>query len=271
MRAIDPAAAVCIVGSGLSMADAVVSLVANGHRGPVHVISRHALLPLPHADAAPADFDPQPLLAMGLRQRVRALRAQVRASAAAGQPWQAVMDRLRPHGQALWLSLDAADQRRFLRHVVRYWDVHRHRIAGSVHAQLVQMQGRGQLRLHRGRPHGVHVADGRLRVDARLHDGGTLALPVDCIVNATGVEMRVQAMRSGLLQQLLGDGVAAPGPHGIGIDTDTDGNLLAPDGRAQPAIQVVGSLRIGRLWESLAIPELRQQAQAAAQRALAAG
>jgi Uncharacterized protein conserved in bacteria len=55
------------------------------------------------------------------------------------------------------------------------------------------------------------------------------------------------------------------------VDTDVDGQLLAADGTPYPRIQVVGSLRIGRLWESLAIPELRQQAQAAAQQMLAAG
>ena len=54
---------------------------------------------------------------------------------------------------------EAADQRRFLRHVVRYWDVHRHRIAPSVHAQLQALRERGQLQLHRGRIDAVS-ADG---------------------------------------------------------------------------------------------------------------
>jgi uncharacterized NAD(P)/FAD-binding protein YdhS len=266
VQGIDPDAAVCIVGSGLSMADSIVSLLANDHRGPVHVISRHALLPLPHADAAPAAFDPQPLLAMRLRQRMRVLRQHVADAAAAGLPWQSVMDRLRPHGQALWLSLDEVEQRRFLRHVVRYWDVHRHRIAAPVHAQLLAMRERGQLQLHRGRLDAVSAEAGKILVAARDADGVTLPLLVDCVINATGVEMRAQSMRNGLLQQMLADGEAAPGPHGIGINTDVDGNLLAADGEVINRLQVIGSLRIGRLWESLAIPELRQQAQLAAQR-----
>ena len=40
--------------------------------------------------------------------------------------------------------------------------------------------------------------------------------------------------------------------------------LIDADGRPQPTLRVLGSLRIGRLWESLAIPELRGQAAQAA-------
>ncbi|HBZ45865.1 MAG TPA: pyridine nucleotide-disulfide oxidoreductase, partial [Stenotrophomonas sp.] len=92
--------------------DSVVALATAGHRGRIHVLSRHALLPLPHAHGGIAKFDPQPLLAMPLRARMRALRGHVRDAAAKGIPWQGVMDRIRPLGQALWQGLDAADQRR---------------------------------------------------------------------------------------------------------------------------------------------------------------
>ena len=104
---------VAIVGSGLSMADSVVSLAAAGHRGHVHVLSRHALLPLPHAAGPAADYDPQPLLAMNLRQRLRALRGHAAEAARRGIPWQSVMERIRPLGQALWQTLSFDDQRRF--------------------------------------------------------------------------------------------------------------------------------------------------------------
>lgn len=268
VQAIDAEAAVCIVGSGLSMADSVVSLAGRRHRGTLHVISRHALLPLPHAEGPAADFDPQPLLAMDLRRRVRAMRVHAAQAQARGIPWQSVMDRIRPLVQALWQSLSCADQRRFLRHVVRYWDVHRHRIAEPVHAQLRQLQESGQLRLHRGRLETVFAEGACVQVAALDAQRRPLQLEVQCVINATGVEMRAQAMRNPLLQQMLGRGHARPGPHGIGIDTDADGRLVDAEGRAEPRLQVVGSLRIGRLWESLAIPELRVQARDAALRML---
>ncbi len=258
-------AAVCIVGSGLSMADTVVTLAAQAHRGAVHVVSRHGLLPLPHAHGAAADFDPQPLLALSLRARMRALRQHARAALAQGLPWQSVMERIRPLSQALWQTLSVADQRRFLRHVVRYWDVHRHRIAAPVHAQLQAMQTRGQLQLHRARLDVAFEVGACVRVSAGAASAGhALQLDVQTLVNATGVEMRVQAMRNPLLQQLLGQGIATAGPHGIGVDTAADGSLLDADGRANLRLRVIGSLRIGSLWESLAVPELREQAAAIA-------
>jgi uncharacterized NAD(P)/FAD-binding protein YdhS len=259
---------VAIIGSGLSMADTVASLRATGHRGKIHVLSRHALLPLPHAKGAAADYDPEPLLAMNLRQRVHALRRHAAEAAARDIPWQSVMERIRPLGQQLWQTLSDDDQRRFLRHVVRYWDVHRHRIATHLYAQLIELQQQGRLQLHRGRLE-TAVAEGAcVCLYAQDCKRRPLQLEVQCVVNATGVEMRAQAMRNPLLQQLLGSGVGRAGPHGIGLDTAADGSLVDADGVVEPRIQVLGSLRIGRLWESLAIPELRGQAAAAAKQAL---
>ncbi len=271
VRSIVRHADVAIIGSGLSMADTVVSLLASEHKGRIHVLSRHALMPLPHAKGPAADYDPQPLLAMNLRQRMRALRRHAADAAQRGIPWQSVMERIRPMGQALWQSLSFDDQRRFLRHVVRYWDVHRHRIAAPVHEQLMALKQEGRLQLHRGRLQTAIIEGGCVCLGALDRQRQPLQLDVQCVVNATGVEMRAQAMHNPLLQQLLGSGIARAGLHGIGIDSTEDGHLINADGNAEPDIQVLGSLRIGRLWESLAIPELRAQAAKAAKAALPAG
>ena len=270
IKRIPAEAEICIAGSGLSMVDTVLSLVANQHRGRIHVVSRHALLPLPHTHHAVAALDPEALSPMSLRQRMRALRDAARDAAAQGQPWQAVMESARPAVQRLWQSLSNDDQRRFLRHVVRYWDVHRHRIAAQVHEQLERLQASGQLQLHRGRLQTVAREGQRIRVTLVMRDRRAQELDVDRVVNATGVEMRAQLMRNPLLADLLGKGHARPGPHGIGIDTTQDGSVVNAEGELLPGLVVVGSLRIGRLWESIAVPELRGQAEDAARRLLSA-
>lgn len=269
IKRIPAEAEVCIAGSGLSMVDTVLSLSQNSHRGRIHVVSRHALLPLAHTAHAVAGFDADALLPMSLRQRMRCLRVAVARAVADGLPWQAVMECVRPQVQQLWCTLSHEDQRRFLRHVVRYWDVHRHRIAPQVHAPLRQLQERGQMHLHRGRLDTVAREGQRIRISLHLRDGRSQQLDVDRIVNATGVEMRAQLMRNPLLTDLLVKGLARAGAHGIGLDTSNAGELLDAEGNVQPRVLVMGSLRIGSVWESIAVPELRGQAEAAVRRLLA--
>ncbi|WP_372016887.1 FAD/NAD(P)-binding protein [Pseudoxanthomonas sp. 10H] len=273
VAAIAPDAEVCIVGTGLSMVDAVLTLAASGHRARIHLLSRHGLLPLAHDTGHQVDeaFDPDALHPLGTRARLRRLRRQVREAAARGLPWQAVMERLRPHVQALWRSLPAREQRRFLRHAVRHWDIHRHRIAPSVQAVLEDLAASGRLRVHRARLDMAVSGQRCVQLTAHGRDRRSLALDVDHVVNATGVEMRVQAMRNPLLEQLLGDGHAAPGAHGIGLASDADGRLLDARGRAQDDLRVIGSLRIGEAWESIAVPELRVQAEVVARAWLGRG
>ena len=60
-------------------------------------------------------------------------------------------------------------------------------------------------------------------------------------------------------------GRVLPGPHGIGIASEEPGRVIDARGQPDPTLLVLGAMRIGTLWESLAIPELRGQAQALAE------
>jgi uncharacterized NAD(P)/FAD-binding protein YdhS len=258
---------VCIVGSGLSMVDAVLGLAHGGHQGRIHVVSRHGLMPLAHAAPGAGEGTLGNLLALGLRDRLRLVRAWTRAATTAGEPWQWVFDRLRPHGQALWRSLTYADQQRFLRHVVRYWDIHRHRIAPQVAATLDGLRAGGRLDAVAGRLQSIEArADGSAEVAYRpRHEDGVRTIRADWIVNATGVETHIDLQPDTLLGALRMRGRVLPGPHGIGIASEEPGRVLDARGVADPGLLVLGAMRIGTLWESIAIPELRGQARAIAE------
>lgn len=267
VAAIPATADVCIVGSGLSMVDAVLSLLQAGHRGRIHVLSRHGLMPLAHAATSAADAAPvDGLLALGLRARARAIRTWAQEAAATGQPWQWVFDRLRPHGQALWRSLSHAEQQRFLRHLARHWDIHRHRIAPQVAERLQALQADRRLEVLAGRLQRVEArADGGVDVRYRSRHGEhEKHIRADWLVNATGVETQLDLQPDTLLGRLRARGRVLPGPHGIGIASEEPGRVIDARGQPDPALFVLGAMRIGTLWESLAIPELRGQAQALA-------
>ena len=264
VRGIAPDAEVCIIGSGLSMVDAVLSLSANGHRGRIHVLSRHGLMPLPHARAGSQHGDGvDDLLPLGVLGRWRAIRQRVADGLAAGEPWQWSFDRLRHHGQALWRSLGDDERRRFLRHAVRYWDIHRHRIAPQVNDVLAQLQSNGQLDIAAGRLLAIEANDrggSRVRLRPR-HAAQERAIHADWIVNATGVETNIDLRPGELMHALRECGRVLPGRQGIGIASTGAGQVLDAHGRPDPRLWVIGALRIGDLWESIAIPELRVQAR----------
>jgi len=57
-----------------------------------------------------------------------------------------------------------------------------------------------------------------------------------------------------------------PDALGIGIQTGDDGAVLGARGTASPVIFTLGATRRPALWESTAVPELREQAAALARR-----
>lgn len=261
VAAIAPDADVCILGAGLSMVDVVLTLRANGHRGQVVSLSRRGLVPLPHAAPAPAAaIDVDRLLAMDLGARTRAVRALAASEVAAGRPWQGALDALRPHGQALWTSLDARAQARFLRHLVRHWDVHRHRIAPEVAAQLDAAMASGQLQRLAG--HLVSIEPGVRSAIAWRPRGGDAVrrFEADVVVNALGMDKRIDG-GSGLPARLCARGLLRPGPHRMGAATVGEGVPLDAGGVPVPGLWTLGTLRIGDLWETIAMPELRGQAR----------
>ena len=251
---------VAIVGAGLSMVDAVLSLAVNNHLGRIDVFSRHGLAPLPHdGHHDSADFDINAFVTLPLRSRVDHLRRWIDEHPQ--RHWQAMMRALRSPGQRLWQSLGYDEQERFLRHVVRFWDIHRHRIAPQVAETIAALRTTGQLTLHAGRPRELKPVDGRVEVSyLPRHAPALESLTFDCVINATGLETHLESSSNPLLQSLLANGQARPGPHGRGLDTAADGSVLDRDGAAQPNLYTLGSSRIGSLWESIAIPDLRVHA-----------
>jgi uncharacterized NAD(P)/FAD-binding protein YdhS len=261
---VEPSETICIGGTGLSMVDAVLTLASNHHRGAIHVVSRHGLMPLPHAGPGGVPFNLDTFMQMPLLRRVRRVREVARDAVANGMPWQWVMDTLRSYTVEAWQSLSIDDQRRFLRHVARQWDVHRHRIPESAAATVEAMQASGQLRQHRGRLSEVRLRDDRLDI-AFVHHSGWDTLRADRIIDCSGLQGDIRRVPSSLVAMLIASGAVRPGRHGIGLETTDRGAIVGADGIESARMFAVGSVRIGERWESVAVPDLRQQAATVAE------
>jgi uncharacterized NAD(P)/FAD-binding protein YdhS len=262
---------VAVLGTGLSMLDVAIALTDAHPDTVVHAISRHALLPRAHSrprPAAAASAEPAIRTTGGTLRLTRLIR-DVRAGAAAYPgDWQDVVDALRPHIPRLWEQLPEADQRLFLGHVARYWEVHRHRVPPETARRAAALTSAGRLSVRRGRATAATGQRGGVRM--RIEAGGSSAeLAVGWVVNCTGPASDITTTADPLLRHLLEAGLARPDPLRLGLDTDPHGALRNANGRPAGDIFTLGPLLRGSRYETTAVPEIRGQAAALARLLLA--
>jgi uncharacterized NAD(P)/FAD-binding protein YdhS len=198
-----------------------------------------------------------PLNARGLLHTVR---RRIRTERANG--WQSVIDALRPVTQELWRRAPHTERARFLRHLRARWDVHRHRLAPEVAAQIERAVAAGQLHFHAGRVAACEVADDCLIVHMRPRASSELAIfQAQYVINCTGPATDYRHIDDPLVRSLLARDLIRPDPLRLGLDVDHDHRVLACDGTPSPRLYAAGSVTKGAAWETTAVPDLRVQVE----------
>lgn len=251
-------ARVVLAGTGLTMVDVAVTLASRGVG--LDAVSRHGLLPRAHARERSSDQSDD--WSSGVRL-VDLLR-EVRARSAAAVSWQATIDSLRPRAQELWRCSSFEAQSQFLRHLRRYWEVHRHRMAPAVAAQVAELMTTGELRVHAGFVDAVVETSDDIVVGlrGRAHEE-SVTLRADYLVNCTGPVDRIDLDPQPLVASLFQQGLAQPDVHGLGLAVTEWGEIIGAR-EARGSLFALGGLRRGTLWETTGVPEIRAQAEALA-------
>jgi len=268
MRELDPQSTVLIIGSGLTMVDAVVSLEQAGHRGPIEVFSRHGLLP--HVRRQPpawVDFLAQDHSIRTPRQLLRELRRHCRDAVAQGIDWQAPLDTVRAHIARLWSQATDVQRRQFVRHVRPWWESHHHR-SPPLSAELIErLHQEGRLRIHAASFKGIEPGAGDA-VTIRIRPRGeteTSTVSGAALINSSGIEYDWRRVARPLPQQLLARGLVQPGPLALGI-TAKDGAVVDAEGQVSARLFAMGPPLRGMWWESTAVTDVAAQAKALARR-----
>ena len=261
---------ILIVGTGLTSLDVLMSLAPIKQEGKIHTLSRRGLFPQPHGAAATYqsffDVGHLPKTAGDL---LRQVRRQVQIAAGEGIDWRPVIDSIRPFNQAIWQNLSYVEQKRFLRHLRSFWDIHRHRCAPQVLAVKERLEAEQRLICHRG-----HILDLRPvenQVEVTYRPRGTQekrTIIVRRVLSCTGPQPDYHKLDDPLVRRLLERDLLAPDPLRIGAYTDQDGRLRNQAGEPIHRLYTLGSPRMGSLFESIAVPELRGQASDIAKRIL---
>lgn len=256
--AVGAARNILLIGSGLTMVDAVLTLRRPGRR--FTALSRHGLLPRGHAAVPPAPFDG--VFSGGPSEVLSQVRRAVLT-----HDWRAVFDRLRHGARDLWRAWTPQQKRRFLRHLRPLWDVHRHRTAPGVTREIAAMLAAGDLTVLAGKLTGVVLDDGSVEAAWRpRHRRRPIRDRFDLVINCTGPLGVIQHSAEPVIRNLLAQGYGRPDPIGLGLEVDQGGQLIGGQGGPTPDLYAIGPLTRGAFWEMTAVPDLRGQARDLAQR-----
>jgi uncharacterized NAD(P)/FAD-binding protein YdhS len=266
-----PDEGIVLLGTGLTTVDAIITLLSLDWRGTIHAVSRNGLLPQSHFKGVedphfpPAGID---LAALGLAGLAHLVEQHCERLRSAGANPAMIVDKMRPHTQRVWQAFSDAERHDFIARYAARWNVIRHRIAPSVHRQVTAALESGRLKITRAGVTGVKPLGDKIGVELRARDGAVSTLAAALVINGTGPHTRFSATRSGLLQKLLGSGLAQADTMDMGVRVEPDLAVVDKTGRRSPFLYAIGPLLRGTLWESIAVPELRGQALRVAQSVL---
>ncbi|QXI16348.1 FAD/NAD(P)-binding protein [Pseudomonas hamedanensis] len=270
---INPEAPVLLLGAGLTALDVALTLDQKGHKGPLYMLSRRGVQPLPHrssrhVDTVSADVV-QTLLSSPatVLSYLRQMRSLVKTAATDDIDWRDIVAAVRPITAQLWERLSEVERRRFLRHLQVYWDAHRHRVAPASYAAFSALIEQGQLKPMAGRIENIEVLTDGLRVHVRKR-GRTAAEPVDVshVINCTGPNSNLARVDDRLIVHLRHKGLIQLDSLGLGICVDESLSVLDQHGERVDWLSYVGPMLKAKFWEATAVPELRKYARGLALR-----
>ena len=257
---------VVLLGSGLTAIDQVLGLRAQGFQGRITMVSRRGKLPAVHCASSAWTGRWGAALPITVSSATREVRRQIAFASQSDVDWRSVVDSLRPWTSAIWKQWSLEERRRFLRHVRPYWEACRHRLPPDTNGTILQLMTSGTLRVLAGRVIEAVPLDRKVDVTILLRGGREKTkLSTDRIINCTG-SATSDRVQEPFIEKLLEIGLATYDPLRIGIGTDDHARVIGASGEPSADLYALGPLRKGTLWETTAVPEIREQALQLAER-----
>jgi uncharacterized NAD(P)/FAD-binding protein YdhS len=240
-------------GTGLSFVDIALTHLSRDTRNKVIAISGSGNLPERHVQFQITPFTPTV-------KEVATLAKLRTYFLGAGDKWREAVDGLRPIMDTVWRGFTMAEREEFSRTDGSTWYRRRHRIAPDVADRVDAEIALGRITVVKGRVAGVEVKDEQVTIslgDGSSYSGDYLAITIG----------RDYELSDPLTLNLLKAGKTSRGPLGMGLSVDVATGLLQrTDGTPYLQIFAIGPLRSGQAFETTAIPEIRKQATAIAER-----
>ncbi|MBN2364949.1 MAG: hypothetical protein EH225_02250 [Calditrichaeota bacterium] len=269
-RDLEETDSIIFIGTGQTMVDLATGLSRKKHKGNMMAISRRGLLPL-----SQKKVEPYPPFFDELQRHSRILpifqiiRKHMEIASENGLDPRAVIDSLRPHSTAIWMNLLEIEKQRFLRHLYRHWEIIRSRIPPSSASIIRDLQVSGQLKIVAGRIIDL-LPDGNGMIMRYLEKNLTFEKSDSArmIINCVGPNLDYEQIDHPLIKNLMGRKLIQSNPVQLGINALPDGSVITKNGIPSKILYTIGVPLRGILWESIAAPEIRLQAENLARKLL---
>ena len=235
------------IGTGLTFIDHALSYLRLHPENKVIGISRTGSLPKTHlAKRAPALEVPP-----SARTSPMAIRNFIESSS----DWRAAQDGIRHELPEIWNSWSDSAKDEFLKSHQRWWNVHRHRISPEIDLELQTAIKHGRIQIIKGELTSIEQSSESFQI--KTNSGESISAEV--IVNCLGYQVNG---RRNFLAKLIEQGLAVPGPLGLGIKTKYPNyTVIGGKGVETVGLFALGPILLGERYETTAIPELRVQAR----------
>ncbi|HNP49194.1 MAG TPA: FAD/NAD(P)-binding protein [Bacteroidia bacterium] len=260
---LDNQSPVCIIGTGLTMVDVVLGLHEKNFQNKIYALSPKGFNILAHRPHHPQrEILDELAPPYELDKLFQLFRKFVHKAWQHGESGETVVDAVRSKTPEIWQSLELKDKQRFMSHVRHLWGVARHRLPGTIHTQIQQLIENGKLEIIAGRILDAYEENGLLTLKIRRRkEQQEEKLHVARVINCTGPQTDITKFNSLLFQNLIKRELILADDMRLGIHANVEGSIIQKDGRPSRQLFTLGSLLKGRLWESTAVPELRNQAK----------
>ncbi|HVO73325.1 MAG TPA: FAD/NAD(P)-binding protein [Ignavibacteriaceae bacterium] len=252
-----------LIGTGQTMVDLALILYKKNHKGKITGISRRGYLPLVHKDFDSYDSYYEELKDKNnVNDLFKVIRKHLERADSLRKDVRGVIDSLRPVTQKIWMDLPSEEKLRFLRHLYRYWEIIRSRIPPESDKIIKELISSGRLRIIAGRVTDLKEGSEKLEIEfLRRGESKTATETAGYIINCCGPESDYNRIDDPLIKNLLKKGMIRPGPANLGIDALPNGSVIDKKGEVSDKLFTIGSPLRGVLFETVAVPEIRKQAE----------
>ena len=230
LKQIDPTAAICLVGSGLTAMDALYGLAEQNHQGPISLLSPHGILPPEQVGWKPGD----PFVWPEIRRASEFLhvaRQMLREGSWEEPDWQQRFSALRSGISTAWQQLPVEDRMKLQRRAGWLWSLARFRASPQTVEAARQLRDRDQLTLIRSP---LKSLESTRSAGWQLGLVNKASLNADVVINCTGVG------RDPLIRKLMTTGRLTPLGKSNSPWVSPGLQVISPDGSPYDTLFCIG-------------------------------